>query len=48
MQLVLLFALLKVKPSVHNAKKNVLFFSFVSSQRGNDQTGKTKEKNVRK
>lgn len=47
MQLVLLFALLKVKPSVHNAKK-CSFFSFVSSQRGNDQTGKTKEKNVRK
>lgn len=47
MQLVLLFALLKVKPSVHNAKK-MFFFSFVSSQRGNDQTGKTKEKNVRK
>lgn len=29
-------------------EKNVLFFSFVSSQRGNDQTGKPKEKNVRK
>lgn len=28
--------------------EKMFFFSFVSSQRGNDQTGKTKEKNVRK